>query len=91
MPPDEAAPTEYRDHLRGSLAWCDGEIEVAIAEREDAIRRRRVVASDVFPPGLVWVGKPAVEFHSGQVGRIEHIAILVVVAAAISALSLAGR
>ena len=91
MPPGETALTEYRDHLRGNLAWCAGEIEVAVAEREDAIRRRRVVAPDVFPPGLAGVGKTAVELNGCQESRIEHVAILVVVAAAISALPLAGR
>jgi hypothetical protein len=91
VPPGETAPTEYRDHLRGNLAWCAGETEVAVAEREDAIGRRRVVAPDVFPPGLARVGKTAVEFNGCQESRVEHVAILVVVAAAISALPLARR
>lgn len=91
MTTGETAPTEYREHLRGSLAWRAGEIEVAVAEREDAIRRRRVVAADVLPPSLAWVGKAAVELNGCQVSRIEHVAILVVVAAAISVLPLARR
>jgi hypothetical protein len=91
MPPGETTPAEYREHLGGNLAWCDGEIEVAVAEREDAIRRRRVVAPDVLPPSLAWVGKLAVELYRRQESRIEDVAILVVVAAPISALPLAGR
>ena len=91
MTPGETAPTEHRDHLRGSLAWRAGEIEVAVSESEDAIGGRRVVAPDVLPPGLAWVGKNAVELNGCQESRIEHVAILVVVGAAISALPLAGR
>jgi hypothetical protein len=90
MPPGETAPTKYRDHLRGDLAWRAGEIEVAVPEREDAIGGRRIVAPDVLPPGLAWVGKTAVELNRREESRIEHVAILVVVAAAISALPLAG-
>jgi len=62
-----------------------------MAERDDPIRRRRVVASDVLPPGLAGVGKTAVELNGRQESRIEHVAILVMVAAAISALPLADR
>jgi hypothetical protein len=91
MPPGETAPTKYRDHLRGNLTWRAGEIEVAVPEREDALGGRRVVAPDVSPPGLARVGKTAVELNGCQESRIEDVAILVVVAAAISALPLAGR
>jgi hypothetical protein len=91
MPPGETAPAEYLGYLRGYLAWCDGEIEVAVAQCEDAICCRRVVAPYVLPPGLARVGESAVEFNGRQESRIEHIAILVVVATAIPALPLAGR
>jgi hypothetical protein len=89
MPTGETAPTEYRYHLRGNLAWRAGETEVAVAERQDAVGGRRVVAPDVLPPSLVWVGKLAVELYRRQESRIEDVAILVVVAAAISVLPLA--
>jgi hypothetical protein len=36
------------------------------------------------------VGKPAVEFYGGQVSPVEHIAIFVVTAAAIAALTVAS-
>jgi hypothetical protein len=91
MPAGESAPAEYSDYLRSNLAWCGGEIEVAVAEREVAIRCRRVVAPYVLPPVLTRVGKTAVEFNSCPEGRIEHVAVLVVVAAAISALAFARR
>ena len=91
MPAGETAPAKYRGHLRSCHARGGRQIKVAIAERADPIRRRSVIAPDVFPPGLVGMSKPAVQLNSRQVCRIEHVAILVVVAAAISALPLAGR
>jgi hypothetical protein len=91
MPAGKTAPTEYLGHLRGYLAWSDRQIKVAITERVDPVRRRRVVTPDVLPPGLARMGKPAVELNGRQVGPVEHVAILVVVAAAISALPLAHR
>jgi hypothetical protein len=91
MPPSETAPAQYRDHLRGNLAWCSGEVQVAVAQRQDAVRRRCVVAPDVFPPSLCWVGNAAIQLNGRQESRIKHVAILVVVVAAISALPLAGR
>jgi hypothetical protein len=91
MPAGETAPAEYRDHLRSRIARGSRQIKVAIAERADTIRRRRVVAPDILPPGLAGMSKPAVQLNGRQVSRIEHVAILVVVDAAISALPLAGR
>ena len=91
MPSAESALTEYRGHLRRYLAWGNRQIQVAIAERVDPVRRRRVVATDVFPPGLGRVGKPAIEFYGRQESLIEDVAILVVIATAISALPLADR
>lgn len=91
MPASETAPTEHRGHLCSYLAWGNRQIKVAIAERADPIRRRRVIAPDVLPPCLAGMGKLAVQLHGRQVSRIEHVAVLVVVAAAISALPLADR
>ena len=91
MAAGETTPAKHRGHLRGNLAWHAGEIYVAVPEREDAVGGRRVIAPDVLPPGLAWVGETAVEFNGCQESRIEDVAILVVVAAAISALPLAGR
>jgi len=91
MAPGETTSAEYGGHLRGNLAWRAGEIEVAVSEREDAVSGRRVVAPDVFPPGLVWMSQTAVELNGCQERRVEHVAILTVVAAAISALPLGGR
>src|SRR5215472_637801 len=91
MASGEAAAAEYRRHLRCYLAWVDRQIEVAIAQREDPIRHRRIVAPDVLPPGLARMREPPVEFDGGLVSFIEHVAVLVVAASAISALALAGR
>ncbi|HUB43044.1 MAG TPA: hypothetical protein VMA72_29675 [Streptosporangiaceae bacterium] len=90
MPAGETAPAEYRDHLRSCLARGCRQIKVAIAERADSIGSRRVVPPDVLPPALAGMGKPAVQLNGRQVSRVEDIAVLVVVAAAISALSFAG-
>ena len=91
MPAGEPAPAEYREHLRSRIARGGCQIKVAIAERADPVCCRRVVAPDVFPPGLAGMGQPAVQLNGRQVSRIEHVAILVVVLAAICALPLAGR
>jgi hypothetical protein len=91
MPAGVTALAEYRGHLRSYLARGHREIKVAIAERADPIHRRRVIAPDVLPPGFAGMGKPAVQLNGRQVSRIEHIAVLVVVGAAISALPLTDR
>ena len=52
-----------------------GDVEPAVAQREDAARRGRVVAADVVPAFVDRVGSAAVQFNDGQVLVVEPVPV----------------
>jgi len=73
--PWPAADAQRSHHVDGNRARSLDHLAVAIAQREIAAQRRRVVGSAVARIGLPRVRDPTVKLHPGPVGAVQDVVI----------------